>query len=141
MNSTYWLNTIMNKVYHDPEAQFYIGLSATLEKTEEGNFNFLEPERGATNYNRTRITDFTYAENGILVNEKDIVFSESTASWWDGEQKAQYWVLFDGPDETAHALSAGSLDTPHFIERNTVITIPAGLLAISIMDYDSISSP
>lgn len=139
MNSMHWLNRIMDTAYHNPETKFYIGLSSELNKEEDGTITYLEPTTELTGYRRVEVGELSSSENGIIVNMEDIVFPESTASWWDGQVQAAYWVLFDGEGEGATALSGGSLDTPHYIERNTIITIPAGLLAITILDYDAIA--
>lgn len=139
MNSTQWLNRVMDTVYHNPATTFYIGLSSTLEKKEDGSIEYLEPTTDLTGYRRVNVGNLSNAENGIIVNLDDIIFPESTASWWDGQVQAAYWVLFDGEYEGATALSGGSLDTPHYIERNTIITIPAGLLTITLLDYDAIA--
>ena len=134
MNSPYWLNKIVEDVYHNSDTQFYIGLSS--EVTVDGsNITVNEPTSG-TGYERIHITDFTHAVNATISNASDIVFPESVNSWWSGQKQAAYWVLFDGAGSTAHILSFGRLDTPHYVERNTVLMIPSGLLAVTLMDYD-----
>lgn len=134
MNSPYWLNKIVEDIYHNQDNEFYIGLSSDVT-ISGANIAISEPSSD-TGYERIQITDFTHAVNATISNTNDIVFPESVGPWWAGQKKAAYWVLFDGPGSSAHILSFGRLDTPHYVERNTVLMIPSGLLAVTLMDYD-----
>lgn len=133
MNSTYWLNKIMDTMYNGTETEFYIGLSST--KPNSDGSGVTEPTEN--NYARVKIEAFTPADIGMVKNPEVIEFPRSTGTWFDFEAKAAYWVLFDGSTSEAHLLSCGELDEPKTIESNTSITIAKGTLSITLTDYRS----
>lgn len=131
MNSTHWLNKIMDTMYTSSSAEFYIGLSSTTP-AKDGT-GVTEPSGG--NYARVKVTAFTAPDNGMVKNTSALEFPRSTATWFESTAKAQYWVLFDGAGSSAHVLSSGNLDEAKTIESNTVITIAANTLSITLTDY------
>ena len=131
MNSTYWLNKIMDTMYTNATTEFWIGLSST--KPSQDGTGVSEPSGG--NYARVQITEFSVANNGTIKNINAIEFPRSTAQWFDSTAKATYWVLFDGNTTEANLLSCGELDEPKTIESNTAITIAAETLSITLTDY------
>ena len=60
--------------------------------------------------------------------------------WFDSDNKARYWVLFDGSTADATLLSSGELDEAKTIESNTSITIAAETLSITLTDYQPTSA-
>lgn len=130
MNSTYWLNKVMSTMYTNGSVSFYLGLSST-KPTKDGS-GITEPS--GNNYSRVRIASFTAPKNGVVKNTAAIEFPSSSGVWFDSP-KAAYWVLFDGSDTSAHMLSYGELDEPKTIESNTIVTIAAETLSITLTDY------
>ncbi len=131
MNSTHWLNKIMDTMYTSNTAEFYIGLSSTAPAKDGSGVT--EPTGG--NYARVRVTAFTAPDNGMVKNTSALEFPRSTAVWFESTAKATYWVLFDGAGTDAKVLSSGNLDEAKTIESNTVITIAAETLSITLTDY------
>ena len=131
MNSTYWLNKIMDTMYTSNPGEFYIGLSST-EPNKDGS-GCTEPTGG--NYARVKIGAFTDPEDGVIKNAEALEFNRSTATWFEAPNKAAYWLLFDGADKQAKLLSSGMLDEAKTIESNTIITILAQTLSITLTDY------
>ena len=130
MNTTYWRNEIMNSIYRDANRNYYIGLSSTKPTVAGGNVT----EPVANGYQRVKITQFTQANNGAVQNAQDIVFPLSTGTWFNEQHLAAYWVLFDGSDSNAHVISSGTLETPIGIWKNTIVTIAAGKVIITLLD-------
>lgn len=131
MNSTYWLNTIMDTMYTSNVGEFYVGLSSTLPAADGSNVS----EPTGYNYARVQITDFSVPDNGVVKNVNTLEFPRSTGVWFDSDAKARYWILFDGSTSDATLLSAGELDEAKTIESNTQITIAAETLSITLTDY------
>ena len=131
MNTTYWLNTIMKAMYTDNNGDFYIGLSSTMP--EKDGSGATEPSGG--NYARVKIESFSEPADGMVNNINELSFPRSTGVWFDSDNKARYWVLFDGSTPEAKILSAGELEEAKTIESNTQITIAAATLSVTLTDY------
>lgn len=129
MNSTYWLNEIMNVMYVDSAREFYLGLSSTLPNKDGSNVS----EPSATSYARVKINAFTDAVDGTVYNTETLTFPKSTEVWFPSDAKAAYWVLFDGEGSF---LSAGELNEPKTIESSTTLSIEAETLGITLTDYN-----
>lgn len=130
MNSTYWLNKVMSTMYTNGSDSFYIGLSST--KPAKDGSGVTEPT--GNNYARVQIAAFTAPNNGVVKNSAALEFPRSTGVWFNSP-KAAYWILFDGSGSSAHVLSCGELDEPKSIESNTIVTIAAETLSITLTDY------
>lgn len=131
MNTSYWRNKIMDDMYQASSGnEFYIGLSSSAP-TDAGT-NVSEPI--SNGYARVKIAEFTQASDGSIENVNDIVFPVSTGTWFPETQLATHWVLFDGAGESAHVLSSGTLEEPIGIWKNTVVTIAAGKVIITLND-------
>lgn len=131
MNSLYWINRIMSTMYSNSATTFFVGLSST-EPDSAGN-NISEPTGG--NYARVRVASFTEPSNGMVSNTNELEFNRSSDIWFSDENKATYWVVFDGADTDAHMLSCGLLDSPRCIDSNTVVKIAANSLTITLSNY------
>ncbi len=136
MNSTYWLNKIMDTMYTSAATEFWVGLSSTMPAQDGTGVS--EPTGG--NYARVQITEFTDPVNGTIKNVSALEFNRSSAVWFDSDNKARYWVLFDGSTAAATLLSSGELDEAKTIESNTSITIAAETLSITLTDYQPTSA-
>jgi len=131
MNTTYWRNKIMDDMYGAAANQFWVGLSSS-EPTPQGG-NVTEPV--GNGYARVRIPVFTAAVDGTVKNADDIVFPISTGTWFPADSLATHWVVFDGNGANAHVLSSGTLEVAIGIWKNTVVTIEANKVVITLMDY------
>lgn len=129
MNSTYWLNEIMNTMYVNNSRKFYLGLSST-EPAKDGS-NITEPS--GAGYARVEIPAYTAATDGVVYVADTLTFPKSTGVWFPSDAKAAYWVLFDGD---GNLLSAGELNEPKTIESSTTLSIEAETLGITLTDYD-----
>lgn len=132
MNSTYWLNKIMDTMYTSASSEFWVGLSSTMPSQDGAGVS--EPTGG--NYARVKIEEFTAPSDGTIKNVSALEFNRSTTVWFDSDNKARYWVLFDGSTSSAKLLSSGELDEAKTIESNTSITIAAETLSITLTDYN-----
>ena len=134
MNTTYWRNKIMDDTFQAASGNvFYIGLSSSTPTASGANVT----EPTANGYERVQISSFTQASDGSIENTSDIVFPVSTGTWFPASQLATHWVLFDGPGASAHLLSAGTLEEPIGIWKNTTVTIGAGRVVITLTDATS----
>lgn len=131
MSSLYWINRIMSTMYSNSSTPFFVGLSST-QPDSMGN-NISEPSGG--NYMRVRIASFTEPNNGMVSNSNELEFNRSSEIWFDDNNKATYWVVFDGSDSDAHMISYGLLDAPKCIDTNTVVKIAANSLTVTLSDY------
>lgn len=136
MNSTYWLNKIMDTMYTSATTEFWVGLSSTMPAQDGTGVS--EPTGG--NYARVQIAEFTDPVDGTIKNVSALEFNRSSAVWFDSDNKARYWVLFDGSTSAATLLSSGELDEAKTIESNTSITIAAETLSITLTDYQPTSA-
>lgn len=131
MNTTYWRNKVMDSVYQAASGNtFYIGLSSSTP-TDAGA-NVTEPV--GNGYSRVQISAFSTAVDGSIHNTSDIVFPLSTGTWFPADRLATHWVVFDGAGANAHLLSAGTLEVPIGIWKNTTVTIGSGKVVITLTD-------
>ena len=119
-------------MYGAASNQFWVGLSSSTPTVEGGNVT----EPVGNNYSRVRVNSFTAADNGVIKNVQDIVFPISTGTWFPADSLATHWVMFDGSGSSAHVLSSGTLEVPIGIWKNTVVTIGAQKLVMTLMDYE-----
>jgi 2-keto-4-pentenoate hydratase len=115
-------------------SDFYLGLSSTLPTASGGNVT--EPSKDY-NYSRVLVGGFTEPDEGAVKNINALTFPKSTGVWFEPTAKAKYWVLFDGEASSAHLLSSGLLDEAKTVETNTVITIEAETLSVTLTDYQT----
>lgn len=132
MNSTYWVNQVMNTMYVNGGTEFWVGLSST-EPNRDGS-NVTEPT--GDDYARVQVTAFSEAVDGYVQNVDDIEFPKSTSVWFPAEAKATHWVLFDGAGADANLLSSGELLEAKTIETSTRVTLAAETLGITLLDYE-----
>lgn len=133
MNSLYWINTIMSTMYSDSTRVFYVGLSSTQPASDGSGVS----EPVGNGYSRVKVASFTSPVVGRVSNTNDLEFNRSTDIWFNDNNKAAYWVLFDGEGENANVLSFGLLDEPKCVESNTVVKIAANSLSVTLSDYQA----
>ena len=131
MNTSYWRNKIMDDTFQSSSGNvFYVGISGTTPTAAGGNVT----EPSGDGYARVKISAFTTAVDGQIENTNDIIFHRSNGVWFTDNAKCTHWVLFDGPGANAHLLSSGTLESPIAIPKNTVVTIGAGEITITLTD-------
>lgn len=131
MNSTYWINRVMSTMYPSSNATgFYIGLSSTKPTDAGGNVS----EPSGNNYSRVQVTAFTSPSDGVVKNKNALSFPRSSGIWFPTTARAEYWVLFDGNDSSAHVLSCGAITEPLTIWGGAAITIAEESISITLRD-------
>lgn len=121
----------MNDMYGNSSNEFWVGLSSTAPTSSGGNVS----EPSGNGYARVKVTGFTPANEGAVKNSADVVFPVSTGTWFPANNLATHWVVFDGSGSSAHVLSSGTLEVPIGIWKNTVVTIGASKVVITLLDY------
>lgn len=133
MNTTYFLNLIAGNIFQTKADltipnRLYIGLSTTAPNLDGTGVS--EPDASAA-YGRVELTSLTEPTDGVVANESDINFPESTASWGS----VTHFVIYD-TDAVAsgNLLMYGLLSTPNSVEAETVMTIEKGHLKLSVQN-------
>ncbi len=136
MNTTYFLNLVMDSVFHTGDdatlpTNYYIGLT-TSEPSVDGIISG-EPDTGTgTGYQR-QLLNLVRNNDGVVENKDAIEFSESASNW--GTMK--YYIVCDAPKEEAengNLLFYGALEEARTIESGTTFTIKAGGMKITLKD-------
>ena len=130
MNTTYFLNQVMGNLFKTKTTPalpgaYYIGLS-TSEPTAEG-LNTGEPSTSGTGYARVLLADLSEPEAGAITNTAAVSFPESITDWGS----MLYYVVYDAATG-GNLLFYGALSISRSVEPNTVITIKAGELTITL---------
>lgn len=131
MNTTYYKNLVMKGLFHGeienlPE-EYYLGFSASIPNADGTGVS--EPSDTDSGYARIALTSMTVPENGVVENSNSITFRESTLPW--GEMIA--YVVYDA-STGGNLLFYGNLGRSITVDANTVVTIPAGEMVISLLD-------
>ena len=131
MNTTYYKNLVMKGLFHGelvnlPE-EYYLGFSSSLPNADGTGAS--EPSGTSSGYARVNLENMTSPENGVIRNSNPISFQESADAW--GELVA--YVVYDASTD-GNLLFYGNLGRSISVDANTVVTIPAGELVISLLD-------
>lgn len=134
MNTTHFKNLIMGNIFKTKTSpaiptKYYIGLSST-QPTLSGT-NVTEPSGGG--YSRVELTSLSTPQNGIIKNNSDISFPESSADWFTASSPATHYVIYDS-ETGGNLLMYDELTSPRVIQINTVATIVASSLVMKIID-------
>jgi hypothetical protein len=105
--------------------QYWLGLSSTAPTID--GLGVTEPTSIGTAYGRVQITNLSVPSNGQVSNTAAISFEESTTSWGT----MTHYVIYDG-NVGGNLLMFGLLTISRSVEENTVITIRAGELRITL---------
>ena len=133
MNTTYFLNCVAGNLFHTKEtptipAQYYIGLSSSTPAIDGSGVN--EPSTDA-GYQRLLLTSLSEPVDGLVSNEQDINFDESTANWGT----ITHYVIYDSPTaDDGNLLMFGELSTPRGVETATIMTIKSGYLKLLVQN-------
>lgn len=133
MNTSYWLNHVMNTMYNSAESSFYVGLSST--PIDAGGRGATEPTDAA--YTRMPVGGFSDAVDGVVVNRSPIKFTPASQTWFDASSPCSYYILYDGASSDAHILGSAALETPVLIDSGMSFYIPPRALRITLFDGDT----
>ncbi len=131
MNTQFFLNLVSGNVFRtktDPAipSKYYIGLSKTAPNLSGGNVS--EPASSA-GYTRVELTNLSAPTNGVVKNNANIDFVESTADWGT----LTHYVIYDAKTG-GNLLMYGPLTAKRTVEAATVMTIKAGGLTLSAIN-------
>lgn len=127
MTSTYFLNCIMGNVFKTQLSstlpdRVYLGLSST-EPSADGS-NVTEPSDTA-GYARVELTTLSEPNNGVITNNNDVSFPESSASWGTMTHFVIYDDVVDG-----NLLMYEALTQSRSVEEATIVTVKSGGLKL-----------
>lgn len=129
MTSTYFLNCIMGNVFNTqltpalPE-KVYLGLSSTAPSI---NGNGVTEPLASAGYERVELTTLGEPANGVISNDSDISFPESSASWGT----VTHFVLYDAPTN-GNLLMYNELSQSRSVETATIVMVKAGSLKLTL---------
>lgn len=131
MTTTYFLNLAAGNIYRTKEVpaiptEYWIGLSTTAPNLN--GTNVTEPAASA-GYARVKLDMLSEPASGVVTNEANIDFNESTASWGT----VTHFVVFDAQNG-GNLLQYGALSTPRSVEAATIMTIKTGYLNLSVQN-------
>ena len=85
-------------------------------------------------YQRIKLTNLSAPTDGVITNNADISWPESTSDWGI----VTSYVIFDSATVGAgNLLVFGDLSTPRSVERDTIMTIKAAYLKLSALNPTS----
>lgn len=129
MTSTYFLNCIMGNVFKTKEnptlpSKVYLGLSSTAPAVDGSGVS--EPLASA-GYERVELTNLGEPSNGVISNESEISFPESSASWGT----VTHFVLYDAPTN-GNLLMFNVLSQSRSVETATIVMVKTGSLKLTL---------
>lgn len=130
MTSTYFLNCIMGNVFKTKENptlpnKVYLGLSSTAPAVDGSGVS--EPLASA-GYERVELTNHLgEPSNGVISNDSEISFLESSASWGT----VTHFVLYDAPTN-GNLLMFNVLSQSRSVETATIVMVKTGSLKLTL---------
>lgn len=129
MTSTYFLNCIMGNVFKTKENptlpnKVYLGLSSTAPAVDGSGVS--EPLASA-GYERVELTNLGEPSNGVISNDSEISFPESSASWGT----VTHFVLYDAPTN-GNLLMFNVLSQSRSVETATIVMVKTGSLKLTL---------
>lgn len=129
MTSTYFLNCIMGNVFRTKltpnlPTTVYLGLSST-EPSVDGS-GVTEPS-SVDGYERVALSSLSEPENGVIQNESEISFPESTANWGT----MTHFVIYDAKTD-GNLLMYENLSQSRNVEAATIVMVKTGSLKLTL---------
>lgn len=129
MTSTYFLNCIMGNVFRTKLSltlpkKVYLGLSSTAPQVDGTGVS--EPLASA-GYHRVELTNLSEPVNGVVSNDGEIQFDESSGSWGT----ITHFVLFDSPTD-GNLLMFNQLSQSRSVETATIVMVKTGSLKLTL---------
>lgn len=130
MNTTYFLNLAMGNLFRTKTTPaipttYYLGLSKTAPTISGTGVS--EPSTSGTGYRRVSLASLSAPTNGTITNSAPVSFNESTSNWGT----MTHYVVYDAVTG-GNLLFYGTLSIPRTVEQDTVITVKAGELTITL---------
>ena len=138
MTSTYFLNCIMGNVFKTKENPtlpntYYLGLSSTAPAVDGSGVS--EP-LASSGYQRVELTNLGEPVNGVISNESEISFPESSASWGT----VTHFVLYDAPTN-GNLLMFNALSQARSVETATIVMVKTGSLKLTLTNQATPAVP
>lgn len=129
MTSTYFLNCVMGNVFRTKltpnlPTTVYLGLSSTTPNID--GTGVTEPS-AAAGYERIALSSLSEPNNGVISNESDVSFPESSASWGT----VTHFVVYDAKAE-GNLLMFEALNQNRSVETATIVTVKSGSLKMTL---------
>ena len=129
MTSTYFLNCIMGNVFQTKKnptlpSKVYLGLSSTAPSIDGSGVS--EP-LASGGYESVELTTLGEPANGVITNDSDISFPESSASWGT----VTHFVLYDAP-VNGNLLMYNVLSQSRSVETATIVMVKTGSLKLTL---------
>ena len=129
MTSTYFLNCIMGNVFKTKLSstlpdKVYLGLSSTAPNVD--GTGVTEPLDSA-GYSRVELTTLSEPVNGVISNNSDVSFPESSASWGTMTHFVLYDDIVDG-----NLLMFEALTQSRSVEAATIVTVKSSGLKLTL---------
>lgn len=133
MNTTYFLNCVAGNVFGSKKTsalptEYYVGLSQSAPNMDGSGV--MEPQASAM-YARVKAT-LSEPTGGVVTNSGNISFQESTGAWGT----LTHFAIYDAPTD-GNLLIYGELSSPRVVEANTIMTIKAGDLKLSVQNPET----
>lgn len=127
MISTYFLNCIMGNVFKTKLSptlpdKIYLGLSSTTPNVD--GTGVTEP-LDSSGYSRVELTTLSEPVNGVISNNSDVSFPESSTSWGNMTHFVLYDDIVDG-----NLLMFEALTQSRSVEAATIVTVKNGGLKL-----------
>ena len=128
MTATYFLNCIMGNVFNSKTSptlptEYYLGLSTSAPALNGDNVS----EPVGKGYQRVKLESLSEPENGVIKNNADIQFEESTDSWGT----ITHFVIYD-QQTSGNLLMYAELLQERNVETATIVTVKTGNLKITL---------
>lgn len=138
MTSTYFLNCIMGNVFQTKlspglPSKVYLGLSSSAPDVDGSGAT--EPLASA-GYSRVELNSLDVPTNGVITNNSEISFPESSASWGT----VTHFVLYDAP-VNGNLLMFNVLSQARSVEQATIVMVKAGSLKLTLANPAAPSVP
>ena len=124
MNTNYFLNVVAGNIFNTKTSpslpkSYWIGLSKTDPTT-----SVTEPTNGG--YERILLGNLSTPTNGLITNDIDISFAESTNDWGT----MTHYVIYDA-QTGGNLLIHDTLRKPRIVDEGTVVIMRAGNIKLN----------
>lgn len=129
MTTVHFLDRIMGNVFQTKKSpalpsEVYLGLSSTAPDIDGSGAT--EPLASA-GYERVKLTNLSEPSNGVISNNSEIAFPESSASWGT----VTHFVIYDAA-VNGNLLMFNVLSQARSVETATIVMVKAGSLKLTL---------
>lgn len=134
MTTTYFLNCIMGNVFNTKTTPvlpttYYVGVSTT-EPQADGT-GVTEPSDTA--YSRVLLDSLTEPDDGVITNDQDVEFNDSTTDWSTAANPLTHFVVYDA-QTGGHLLFGEHLKKTKIVQSDSRLSFPAGELEFRLLN-------